>query len=141
MLNLLNRKPQLSATRMPFHQILQRTCLLAVMTVATSVTLTNAPVRAQTAAKANKLTVTTVHQTVAVPNGTENDIAVACPKNTLLVGGGGEMSPNGIANAYLTSSTPYPASSTTPNGWHIIGTNLSGTDLNMSVYALCASVK
>jgi len=80
-----------------------------------------------------------VKRSAAVGTSTEADLAAVCPSGTTLTGGGGEVSPNGIANAYLTASSPYTGGGTSPIGWHIIGTNNSGTTLTFSVYALCAA--
>lgn len=88
--------------------------------------------------KVPALTVTVVRQSQSVPNGAAVDVQVSCPTGTITIGGGGEVSPNGLANAYLTASSPLPVGATTPTGWHIIGSNLSGNNLTFTAYALCA---
>jgi len=121
--------------------MLKRTSWLALVALTTSIGIINASVQAQTATAAEQLKVVVASSSTMVPNLTENDIAVSCPQGTLAIGGGGQMSPNGVANAYLTASSPYPVNSPTPTGWHIIGTNVSGGELTMTVYALCAQLK
>lgn len=120
--------------------LLKRTGLFAAMTITTALSLMNAPVQAQTT-KADKLaekpTVTVVKESTVIPNAVEDDLAATCPTNTIAIGGGGEVSPNGISNAYLTANSPV-LSGTTPTGWHIIGTNLSGSNLTFSAFAICA---
>lgn len=80
-----------------------------------------------------------VKQSGAVDTNTEVDLAAVCPSGTTLTGGGGEVSPNGISSAYLTASSPYYGGGTSPIGWHVIGTNTSGSTLTFSAYALCAA--
>lgn len=82
-----------------------------------------------------------VKNSATVGNNVAQDVIALCPAGTTVTGGGGEVSPNGLANAYLTASSPYfsSASATSPSGWHIIGSNLSGSSLTFSAYALCAA--
>jgi hypothetical protein len=123
--------------------MLRKTGLFAGMTIATAVSLMNVPVQAQTA-KANKLAdktaITVVKQSQVVQNGAAVDVPVSCPQNTIAIGGGGEVSPNGLANAYLTANSPILSGANTPTGWHIIGSNLSGNNLTFSAYAVCAQL-
>jgi hypothetical protein len=133
----------LSQPKFPNARLLKRTSLFAALTIVTFASLMTASVQAQTK-KANKLadkaTVTAVKQSQVVKNGAAVDVSAICPNNTIAIGGGGEVSPNGLANAYLTANSPILSGSTTPTGWHIIGSNLSGGDLTFSAYAICAQL-
>lgn len=132
-----------SQLKFPDARLLKKTGLFAAMTVVTFASLMGASAQAQTM-KANKLAdkaaITVVKQSQAVQNGAAVDVSAICPNNTIAIGGGGEVSPNGLANAYLTANSPILSGSTTATGWHIIGSNLSGSNLTFSAYAICAQL-
>jgi hypothetical protein len=123
--------------------LLKRISLFTFITITPALSLMNAPVQAQTTKAeqlAEKPTVTVVKESTVIPNGEEADLGATCPINTIAIGGGGEVSPNGILNAYLTASSPV-LSGTTPTGWHIIGSNFSGSNLTFSAFAICAQLQ
>lgn len=124
--------------------MLKKAGLFAGTAIATVVCLMNLPVQAQTKKFEldNKAEITVVkNNSGTVPNGYSVELSATCPNNTIAISGGGQVSPGGVANAYLTATSPVLSSSNKPTGWHIIGTNVSGNNLTFSVYAICAEAK
>jgi len=75
-----------------------------------------------------------VSDTVNVAPGQVGDAFVVCPAGAVAVGGG--------AFASLGRMSTYPLvakDATSPGGWGRAGWNDTGTDLQFTAYAVCAS--
>jgi hypothetical protein len=84
--------------------------------------------------------VTVRTSTTTIPNDSEVDLAVPCNHGEVATGGGGAIGSGGIANAYITTTSPYPSTVTkNPTGWHIIAANTSGASQPLTAWVLCAS--
>jgi hypothetical protein len=87
-------------------------------------------------------TVTVRSQTLSVSNGAQSGVAQACPAGAVAVGGGasfGASNGTGVANVWIESSRPDPASGASPTGWFTIVNNSSGTTQAVTWYAECAT--
>jgi hypothetical protein len=75
----------------------------------------------------------------AAPAGTRLVATVTCPLGTVLLGGGGQVTANGIAQKVaLASSFPVDASTWQVAGVVIVGLS-PGLTMSVTPYALCAS--
>lgn len=130
--------------------MLKRTGLFATLTIATAVSLMNAPVQAQTTPTdpvtaqpapvyklASEAAITVVSSDIPVSSRNTISLKVACPQNTIAISGGGSVNPNS-GNTFLKSSFPDVSTSGKPTGWQITGINLTGSNVTFSVYAICA---
>lgn len=132
------------------QSMLKRTGLFTTLMIAIAVSFMNAPAQSQTAPAqsqtapgnrlVNRAAITVVKESSSVPPGVAFRIDVTCPRNTIATGGGGEVSPTGLSEAFLTANSPT-LSGTTPTGWYIIGANVSSNNLTFSAYAICAQTR